>query len=115
MLNYQDSCQYSHPKQLDMVRWVRVFEPDSELTAWKATVSADKCPVQMLRGKLIPKQSIVCVAAIGSDEKQEVASAWVLTPTNHLLERENLASAHSMLPGLFPKAVYAANFSNRNE
>jgi len=88
-----------------------------ELPVEAAVISADKCRVQMLRGKLIPKQSIVrvAVAAIGTDEKQEAASAWVLTPANHLLERKNLAAAHSILPGPFPTAVYVANLSNRDE
>ena len=88
-----------------------------ELPVEAAVISADKCRVQMLRGKLIPKQSIVrvAVAVIGTDEKQEAASAWVLTPANHLLERKNLAAAHSILPGPFPTAVYVANLSNRDE
>ena len=57
----------------------------------------------------------MAVAAIGTDEKQEAASAWVLTPANHLLERKNLAAAHSILPGPFPTAVHVTNLLHRDE
>ena len=45
-----------------------------------AVISADKCRVQMLRGKLIPKQSIVrvAVAAMNTDEKLKEEPASVL-------------------------------------
>ena len=51
-----------------------------ELPVEAAVISADKCRVQMLRGKLIPKQSIVrvAVAAMGTDEKLKEEPASVL-------------------------------------
>jgi len=88
-----------------------------ELPVGAVEEEAKPIPLRVAKGRRITPDSIARVDVQGmweKDETPETASAWLLTPSNDLLGRKRLTTAHFLLPGSRPIVAYVANFTDRD-